>query len=82
LGRLGEAADASIARPAHLLHHEGHDIVGFTMSVDGKEYKLVNDAALKAAAACPLSLLEMTADVRFDRDRFLELALSFTEVEA
>jgi len=55
--------------------------VGFTMSIDGKEYKLVNDAALKAAAACALSLPEMLADVRFDRDRFLELALSFTEVE-
>lgn len=64
---------------AHFL--DGEDIIGFAMSVDGKEYKLINDAALKAAAACPLSLPDMMSDVRFDRNRFLELALTFTEVE-
>jgi hypothetical protein len=66
---------------AHLLHHEREDIAGFTMSVDGKEYKLINDAALKAAAACPLSMADMVSDIQFDRGKFLELALSFTEVE-
>jgi hypothetical protein len=66
---------------AHLLRYEGEDIVGFTMSVDGKDYKLINDAALKAAAACPLSLPDRMSDVQFNRDRFLELALSFTEAE-
>jgi hypothetical protein len=66
---------------AHLLQREGEDIAGFTMSVDGKNYKLINDAALKAAATCPLSLPGRMSDVRFDSDRFLELALSFAEAE-
>ena len=66
---------------AHLLHREGQDIAGFTMSVNGKDYKLINDAFLKAAAACPLSLPEQMSDVQFDRDRFLELALSYAEVD-
>jgi hypothetical protein len=66
---------------AQLFHAEGKDVAGFSMTVDGKEYKLVNGAAFKAAAACPLSLPDTGWDVRFDRDRFLQLALSFTEVE-
>ena len=37
---------------AQLFHDEGKDVAGFSMTVDGKEYKLVNEAAFKAAAAC------------------------------
>ncbi len=63
------------------LHQNGEDIAGFTMSVHGKEYKLINEAAFKAAAICPLSLRGRLSAVRFDRDKFLELALSFAEAE-
>jgi hypothetical protein len=63
------------------LHRGAEDIAGFTMSQHGKEYKLISEAALKAAALCPLTLSDEMADIQFDRERFLELALSFTEAE-
>jgi hypothetical protein len=49
------------------------------MNLHGREYKLINEAAFKAAAACPLAWGGTMADVEFERDEFLRLALSFAE---
>jgi len=64
---------------AHLTR--GADVAGFTMKLHGRKYKLVNEAALKAAAACPLDLSGTMAELKFDREEFLKLALSFAEPE-
>jgi hypothetical protein len=55
------------------------DISGLTMNLHGREYKLINEAALKAAASCPLVLRGKFGEAEFDRDKFLQLALSFAE---
>jgi hypothetical protein len=57
----------------------GDDISGLTMNLHGRECKLINEAALKAAAVCPLVLRGTFGDVEFERDEFLRLALSFAE---
>jgi len=61
------------------LHRGADDIAGLTMSVHGKEYKLINETAFKAAAACPLSLADNLADIQFDREEFLQLVLSLAD---
>jgi hypothetical protein len=60
---------------------QGGDISGLTMNLHGREYKLINEAALKAAATCPLHFRGKFGEVEFDRDKFLQLALSFAEPE-
>jgi hypothetical protein len=60
---------------------QGGDISGLTMNLHGREYKLINEAALKAAATCPLVLRGKFGEAEFDREKFLQLALSFTEPE-
>jgi hypothetical protein len=59
----------------------GTDIAGLTMKLHGKEYYLINEAALKAAAACPLSLRGRLADVEFDEKEFVRLALEYTDCD-
>jgi hypothetical protein len=59
----------------------GDEISGLTMNLHGREYKLINEAAFKAAATCPLDLRGIFGDVEFDREEFLRLALSFVEPE-
>jgi hypothetical protein len=59
----------------------GEGLSGLTMNLHGRDYQLINEAAFRAAAACPLSLTGTMADVAFDREKFLELALSFSEPE-
>jgi hypothetical protein len=59
----------------------GADISGLTMNLHGREYKLINEAALKAAAACPLVLRGKFGECEFDREKFLQLALAFAEPE-
>lgn len=59
----------------------GEDLAGLTMTLHGKTYKLINEAAFRAAAICPLRLAGTMADIKFDRARFLDLALSFAEPE-
>jgi hypothetical protein len=51
------------------------------MSLHGKTYKLINEAASHAAAVCPLRLTGTMADVKFDHQKSLDLALSFAEPE-
>jgi hypothetical protein len=60
---------------------QGDDISGLTMNLHGREYKLINEAALKAAAACPLVLRGTFGEVEFDREEFLQFALTFAEPE-
>jgi hypothetical protein len=57
------------------------DVSGLTMSLHGREYKLINEAAFKAAAACPLVSRDTFGEVESDREEFLRLALSFAEPE-
>ena len=52
---------------------------GLPMNLHGREYKLINEAAFKAAATCPLILRGAFGEVEFDREEFLRLALSFAE---
>jgi hypothetical protein len=59
----------------------GDKISGLTMSLHGREYKLINEAAFKAAATCPLRLRGNFGEVEFDREEFVQLALSFAEPE-
>jgi hypothetical protein len=60
---------------------QGDDISGMTMNVHGREYKLINEVALKAAATCSLVLRGKFGECEFDREKFLQLALSFAEPE-
>jgi hypothetical protein len=55
------------------------DLAGLTMTLHGKTYKLINEAAFRAAAVCPLRLAGTVGDVKFDHQQFLDLALSFVE---
>jgi hypothetical protein len=57
------------------------DLAGLTMTLHGKTYKLINEAAFRAAAVCPLRLAGTMAKVKFDHQQFLDLALSFAEPE-
>ena len=57
----------------------GDDISGLTLNLHGREYKLINEAAFKAAATCSLVLRGTFGEVEFDREEFLRLALSFAE---
>jgi hypothetical protein len=57
----------------------GDYVSGLTMNLSGRDYKLINEAAFKAAAACPLVLRGTFGDAEFDREEFLRLALSFAE---
>jgi hypothetical protein len=59
----------------------GDGISGLTMNLHGREHKLINEAAFKAAATCPLVLRDTSGEVEFDREEFLQLALSFAELE-
>jgi hypothetical protein len=59
----------------------GGEISGLTMNLHGREYKLINEAAFKAAAACPLKFQGTFGETEFDRQEFLQLALSFAEPE-
>jgi hypothetical protein len=59
----------------------GADVSGLTMNLHGREYKLINEAAFKAAATCPLALRGKFGNIEFDRDEFLQLALSLAEPE-
>ena len=49
------------------------------LTMHGRDFKLINEAALKAAATCPLVLPGTFGEVEFDREEFLRLALSFAE---
>jgi hypothetical protein len=60
---------------------QGDENSGLTMKLHGREYKLINEAALKAAATCPLVLRGKFGEVEFDRDSVLRAALSFAEPE-
>jgi hypothetical protein len=60
---------------------DGEDLAGLTMTLDGKTYKLINEAALRAAAVCPLRLAGTMAKVKFEQHTFLDLALTFAEPE-
>jgi hypothetical protein len=60
---------------------QGGDISGLMMNLHGREYKLINEAALKAAATCPLVSRGTFGEVEFDREEFLRLALSLAEPE-
>jgi hypothetical protein len=57
----------------------GDELSGLTMKLHGRDYKLINEAAFKAAATCPLDLRGTFGEVEFDREEFLRLALSFAE---
>jgi hypothetical protein len=59
----------------------GADLAGLTMTLHGKTYKLISEAAFHAAAVCPLRLTGTMTDVKFDRQKFLDLALTFAEPE-
>ncbi len=59
----------------------GADISGYTMNLHGREYKLINEAALHAAATCSLTLTDEMSDLAFNRDEFLALALAASEAE-
>jgi hypothetical protein len=54
----------------------GDDVAGLTMNL-----QLINEAAFKAAAACPLVLRGTFGDGEFDREEFLRLALLFAQPE-
>ena len=54
---------------------QGADLPGFSMKLHGRDYKLVSEAALHAAAICPLSLKGTMAEVQFDQEQFLAIAL-------
>src|SRR5260370_19043126 len=55
----------------------GDDVAGLTMTLHGREYALINEAAFKAAAVCPLVLRGTFGESEFDREEFLRLSLSF-----
>jgi hypothetical protein len=57
------------------------NLAGLTMTLHGKTYKLISEAAFHAAAVCPLRLTGTMTDVKFDRQKFLDLALTFAEPE-
>ena len=57
----------------------GDELSGLTMKLHGRDYKLINEAAFKAAATCPLTLRGTFGEVEFDREEFLRLALSSVE---
>ena len=59
----------------------GDDISGLTMNLNGRDYKLINEAAFRAAATCPLVLRGTLGEVEFNRQEFLQLALSSAEPE-
>jgi hypothetical protein len=54
----------------------GDDVADLTMNL-----QLINEAAFKAAAACPLVLRGTIGDSEFDREEFLRLALMFARPE-
>jgi hypothetical protein len=58
---------------ARLLHdgEGGH----WTITVEGKEYRLVNEALFRAAAKAPLRQRKMVRDIKFEPKEFLRIAL-------
>ena len=54
--------------------HQGDSRL-WTLTVAGKEYKLVNEALFRAAAKTPLRERKMVRDVAFNVDEFLRIAL-------
>jgi hypothetical protein len=63
------------------LVHEGHGD-HWTLAVEGKEYRLLNQALFRAAARAPLREPEnMVRDIRFDPKEFLRVALEESEAE-
>jgi hypothetical protein len=60
----------------------GADVASLSMSLHGKTYKLINEAAFRAAAVCPLRLTGTMVNVNFDHQKFLDLVLSFAEPES
>lgn len=61
------------------LRRDDADLSGFTMSLHGKDYKLIDEAAFRAAAVCPLSLPDTMAKLKFDREQFSKLVLFFAD---
>jgi hypothetical protein len=53
----------------------------WTLKIEGKEYKLLNEALFRAAAKTPLRERKMVRDVKFDSREFLRIALEEAESE-
>jgi hypothetical protein len=51
----------------------------WVMTLRGKDYKLINEAALRAAARTPL--VEKKRKLKFDPDQFAKIALEESEAE-
>lgn len=51
----------------------------WTLKIEGKEYKLLNEALFRAAAKTPLREPKMVRDVKFDPKEFLRIALEEAE---
>jgi len=67
------AVSHRLAALARLLH-EGEG--GYwTLTVEGKEYTLVNEALFRAAAKAPLRERKMVCDAKFEPKEFLRIAL-------
>jgi hypothetical protein len=63
------------------LVHEGHG-EHWTLKVEGKEYRLLNQALFRAAAKAPLrEPKKMIRDIRFDPKEFLRIALEEAKSE-
>jgi hypothetical protein len=60
-----------------------HDGQGgqWTLTVEGKEYRLVNEALFRAAAKAPLQERKMVRDVKFNPKEFLRIALEEATAE-
>jgi hypothetical protein len=53
----------------------------WTLKIEGKEYRLLNEALFRAAAKTPLREQEMVRDVKFEPAEFLRIALEEAESE-
>jgi hypothetical protein len=53
----------------------------WTLTVEGKEYKLVNEALFRAAAKAPLRERNVVRDIKFEPKEFLRIALEEAKTE-
>jgi len=53
----------------------------WTLQIEGKEYKLLNEALFRAAAKTPLREQKMVRDVKFKPKEFLQIALEEAKSE-
>lgn len=74
------AVSYRLAALAYLVH-EGHGDQ-WTLRIEGKEYRLLNQALFRAAAKAPLrEPKKMVHDIRFDPKEFLRIALEEAKSE-